>query len=161
MGWMAHWVAASDCAKILRIPVDNMLLGLNEGACRIVKESGGELCITVQSNYSARYITQIFETHNSSELVIVYKGRCIYGNTEQELFSPLDIIGPFRELHCLVEIGYTLIIGSLGYCTARSVSDLRQNIHPYDSLIKVVPSNHKIVLTYEDHRLELHTISIP
>ncbi len=94
-----------------------------------------------------------------SDIVIVYRGRCIYGDVVEGQFLPLDRVGPFREMHQLNE-NCSIIIGSLGYCVAKGASNLREVTHPYATLIKVYSTEAGLLLQYEDRHLELQSVTV-
>jgi len=158
MSWTAEWCAASDCEIVERFGFLDKRAGLDEATCRVVKESGETVCISIQSVDHGT--TAILEAHNPSEIIIVYNGRCLFGNVEQNRFIPLDRIGPFLELQFPPNRGHSVLVGMLGYCVARSAFDLVEIEHPYSHLIEVHNNGDVIEIVYEDYHQEKQVVTI-
>ena len=93
-------------------------------------------------------------------MIVVFKGRCAYGNVIKQKFVALDAIGIFLESYFLSPTS-CVIVGNLGYCFTKGIEDLELSRHPYDTLVSSRLYDDKVILTYEDHRLDTHTLTIP
>src|SRR5258708_7352493 len=113
--WTADWAAESDCERFLRFPLPNVAAGRDQALCRVRLAGGEEFRVEIQSNYGERASSRISRLDDLDELIVVYKGRCVYGNVIKQKFVALDTIGIFLESHFLSST-LCIIVGNLGYC---------------------------------------------
>ena len=158
--WTADWAAVSDCVRILRFPLSYVTAGRDEAVCRVATAGGEGFCVHIQSTYGERASSRMSRLDDLDELIVVYKGRCVYGNVIKQKFVALDDIGIFSELYFLSPTS-CVIVGNLGYCFTKGIDDLELSRHPYDSLVSTRLNDDQVLLTYEDHRFDTHTLAIP